>query len=101
MTDYDRLAKVPWFIAGLGLGALTALLLAPRSGRETRHLIVEKGIDKAEDLIGEERVQRGRQIYRRGEEIRDLAKDTVDVARRARRVARPLESDGGAEDDGG
>ncbi|HEY6271800.1 MAG TPA: YtxH domain-containing protein [Terriglobales bacterium] len=33
-----------WFVAGLGLGALTGILLAPRSGRETRKTIVA-GVD--------------------------------------------------------
>jgi gas vesicle protein len=33
-----------WFVAGIGLGALTGILLAPRSGRETRKAIVA-GVD--------------------------------------------------------
>ena len=97
MND-DSLPRIGWFIAGFSLGTLTALLLAPQSGRETRHRIIEKSVDGAESLIGEDRIERGRQIYRRSEELRDLAKDTVDVARRARRVTRPLEGgDAGSE----
>ena len=90
MTVSDRLDALPWFLAGLSVGAVAGLLLAPRSGHEIRRLAVEKGLDKAESLIGEERVEKGRQLYQRGEEIRDLARDSVDVARRARRIKRPL-----------
>jgi gas vesicle protein len=37
MSD-DR-ANVGWFLVGLGLGSVTAILFAPKSGRETRKAI--------------------------------------------------------------
>jgi len=43
MSD-NRNNSIPWFLAGLGLGALVAILYAPRSGRETRKAIVT-GVD--------------------------------------------------------
>lgn len=42
----DRNNNVIWFLAGLGLGAASAVLFAPNSGRETRGAIVT-GVDDA------------------------------------------------------
>jgi gas vesicle protein len=36
---HNRKDKNVWFMAGLGLGALAGVLLAPKSGRETRKAI--------------------------------------------------------------
>jgi gas vesicle protein len=43
---HDRKISSAWFVAGLGLGAVAGILLAPKSGRETRQAIttgVERG----------------------------------------------------------
>jgi gas vesicle protein len=40
----DRSTNVGWFLAGLGAGAVLAILFAPKSGRETREAIVT-GVD--------------------------------------------------------
>jgi gas vesicle protein len=45
MSDNNGGTKVVFFLAGAGLGALVALLLAPQSGRETRDLIAQKAGD--------------------------------------------------------
>ena len=95
--NMTRGTEIAWFVAGVSLGVVTGLLVAPRSGRETRRLVVDTGLDKAldtaEDLLGEENVDKGRRLFRRGEEIRDLARDTADVAKRARQATRPLVGD--------
>lgn len=39
MSD-NRIDNIGWFFAGLGLGAVVAILLAPKSGRDTRKAIV-------------------------------------------------------------
>jgi|SRR5579863_7249184 len=39
-----------WFVAGLGLGAVAAILYAPKSGRETRKAIVTGVNDSRESL---------------------------------------------------
>jgi CheY-like chemotaxis protein len=41
----DRKKNSGWFVAGLGLGALAGILLAPKSGRETRKAIAA-GVDE-------------------------------------------------------
>src|ERR1700674_4299753 len=43
MSD-NRINNIGWFLAGLGLGPLAAILYAPKSGRETREAIVT-GVD--------------------------------------------------------
>jgi gas vesicle protein len=45
MSDNHR-NNIGWFVAGLGLGALAAILFAPNSGREAREAIVN-GVDDA------------------------------------------------------
>ncbi|HWX54702.1 MAG TPA: YtxH domain-containing protein [Verrucomicrobiae bacterium] len=43
MSD-NRNSNIGWFLAGLGLGTVAAILFAPKSGRETREAIVT-GVD--------------------------------------------------------
>ena len=42
MSEENGASKVGFFLAGLGIGAVLALLFAPRSGRETRDMIAQK-----------------------------------------------------------
>jgi gas vesicle protein len=49
----DAAGYLGWFLLGAAAGAATALLLAPRSGRETLDVLAEKGTEfahKARDL---------------------------------------------------
>jgi len=52
--------KFLFFIAGAGIGAVLALLLAPKSGRETRELLARTATD-GRDFISN-KVTEGRQI---------------------------------------
>lgn len=79
----DSGAKAVWFLTGFSAGAVVALLLAPKSGQETRELIgkkAEEGRDymaakgkefrrAAEDLVGKGR--------RTAEDLVDKGKDLV------------------------
>ena len=49
-----------FFLAGAGIGAVVALLLAPKSGRETRELITRKATDSRDFVTN--KVTEGRQI---------------------------------------
>ena len=42
MSDRDGGNSVVWFLAGLGVGALVGVLYAPRSGEETREVLLNK-----------------------------------------------------------
>ncbi len=46
----DRGSKFLYFVIGGGVGAIIALLFAPRTGKETRELIAQKAIEGKEYL---------------------------------------------------
>ena len=71
-----------FFLAGLGMGAVLALLLAPRSGKETREYIAgkaEEGRDyvkaKTEDLRREAEgaVEKGKDLVAKQKELLSAA----------------------------
>jgi len=71
-----------FFLAGLGIGAVLALLFAPRSGKETRDYIAgkaEEGRDyvraKSEDLRrqAEEAVEKGKDLVTKQKELLSAA----------------------------
>jgi gas vesicle protein len=47
---HDRKSRSVWLVAGLGLGALAGILLAPQSGRETRKAIAARVDDGIEHM---------------------------------------------------
>jgi gas vesicle protein len=49
MSD-NRTNKIGWFLAGLGLGAVVAILYAPKSGRDTREAIAT-GVDDGREYL--------------------------------------------------
>ena len=66
MSEDNGGSQVGFFLAGLGIGAVIALLFAPRSGKETRDMIVEKA-------------EEGRDYVKtKTEEIRKQAEDAVE-----------------------
>lgn len=69
MSEDNGGTSVGFFLAGLGIGAVIALLLAPRSGKETRDMIVQRAED-GRDFINA-----------KGEEIRRQAEDAVEKGR--------------------
>jgi gas vesicle protein len=63
--------KIPFFFLGLGLGVAVGLLFAPKSGAETRDLILTKA-DESKDYL-----------RRRGEQLRDSASDVLEKGKSA------------------
>jgi gas vesicle protein len=63
------------FVVGAGVGALVALLLAPKSGEELRDDIA----GEVNDSIDQVR-KSGRDLKRRAQRVVDLAKDQVQDA---------------------
>ena len=63
MEDDSRLS---YFFLGLGLGVAVGVLFAPKSGDETRQLIMDKAGEGSEYL------------KKRGEDLRDTASDAVE-----------------------
>jgi len=74
---------ITFFLIGLGVGALTGLLLAPKSGKQLRRDIA-RGYEDARDAVGEwadeaaEKVKG--QVREAGERVRDVASRGVDMA---------------------
>jgi len=66
MSEENGGTKVGFFLAGLGIGAVVALLFAPRSGRETRDMIAQKA-EEGKDFV-----------KTKTEEIRKQAEDAVE-----------------------
>ncbi len=70
-----------WFLVGVGVGAATALLLAPQAGRETRRMLV-RGAERGRDYLSERAEdvrERGRELYERG---RDVVEDATERSRK-------------------
>ena len=65
-------SKFGYFLAGMGIGAVIALLFAPRSGEETREYLKEK-YDDARD----EAKRRVRELRERAEEYTEKGKEFV------------------------
>ena len=64
-------SKFSYFFLGLGLGVAVGLLFAPKSGAETRELLLTKA-DEGKDYI-----------RRRGEDLRDSTTDLFDRSKGA------------------
>ena len=68
--DEDGGNNFVWFLVGLSIGALVALLYAPRSGRDTRRYLSKKA-DEARDFVSE----RGQELYDRSRELVEEASE--------------------------
>ena len=82
MSEDNGASKVGFFLAGLGIGAILALLFAPKSGKETRDYLSQKAEDgrdfvktKSEELRNkaEEAVEKGRDLVTRQKELLSAA----------------------------
>jgi gas vesicle protein len=85
MADCNVATKISYFLAGIGIGAVVALLFAPQSGEETRKQIADKAQD-GKDFVA----HKGREIRKQAEDIVDQGKDLVN--KQKARLADVLES---------
>lgn len=72
MAEDNGGSNFAFFLVGLGIGALLALLFAPNSGEETRNLITQKA-NEGRDYMA----SKGREIRRQAEGFVDRGKDMV------------------------
>ncbi|HTG58386.1 MAG TPA: YtxH domain-containing protein, partial [Terriglobia bacterium] len=63
---------VIWFLAGFSMGAVVALLLAPKSGEETRDFIGKKA-EEGRDYV----TAKGKEFRKAAEDLVDKGKDLV------------------------
>ncbi len=84
MSDDNGASKFGFFLAGLSIGAILALLFAPRSGEETRRYISGKA-DEGKDYLA----SRSRELREQAEELVEKGKDRL--AQEKERLAGALE----------
>ncbi len=74
-----------WFLAGAVIGVTGALLLAPKSGKDTRKYLARTTNDgrEAMESSGRELMDRGKELYERGKKI---AEDASDLFERGRKL---------------
>ena len=78
---------VTFLLIGLGAGALAALMLAPKSGKQFRRDL-KKGYDDAKDTVGEWADEAKDRTRDARDRVRDVAKRGVDVAEDLRDTVR-------------
>ncbi|HKS94910.1 MAG TPA: YtxH domain-containing protein [Terriglobia bacterium] len=83
MSTTNGSRSVTIFLAGLGVGAVTALLFAPKSGKETRELIGRKA-EEGSDYVA----AKGRELRRHAEDFVDRGRKSAErLAERSKAFA--------------
>lgn len=74
-----------WFLAGAAIGAGVAILLAPKSGKDTRKYLSKttKNTREAMESSGRDMMDRGKELYDRG---RKIVEDASDLFERGRKL---------------
>ena len=74
--------KALYFVLGAAIGAATALLLAPRSGVETRKLIMSKAREGADVVTNRAKAVAGKttEYVERGKEMLQQQRDQISAA---------------------
>jgi gas vesicle protein len=85
-----------YFIVGLGVGVAVGMLMAPRSGEETRELLRSKA-DESKDFLRHKADESREYVRRRGGELRESATDLIDrskdaIARQKEQLAMAVEA---------
>lgn len=73
MACRDDSSKILYFLAGFGLGAVVALLLAPQSGEETREFITSKA-EKGKEYLADQATR----LRKSAEELADKGRKISD-----------------------
>jgi gas vesicle protein len=89
MAEENGGSHVAMFLAGLGIGAVVALLLAPRSGKETRDMIAQKA-EEGRDFVTcktEEIRKQAEDAVEKGKDLVNKQKDLLSAALEAGKQA--------------
>ena len=87
MTQEEGTSTLAWFLTGVVIGAAVAVLIAPKSGKDTRHFISER-TQKSKDAVTEtskDMVEASKEMFDRG---RKLVEDAADLFDRGRKLVR-------------
>ncbi len=66
-----------WFTAGISIGVVVGIVLAPASGEETRQAISDKAAES-----GREYLERGRDLYNMGQQLAEETAELFDEGRK-------------------
>ncbi len=72
MSENNSGSSVAFFLAGAGIGAILALLFAPKSGKETRDYISQRASESRDKVTA-----KGQEYRRQAEGYVDKARDVV------------------------
>jgi gas vesicle protein len=75
---------IAWFITGAMIGAAIAVLYAPKSGKDARQYIADKGKETLGDT-GKNFVETSKEMFERG---RQLVEDAADLFERGRKLVK-------------
>jgi gas vesicle protein len=78
----EQSSGMSYFVVGLGIGVAVGMLLAPRSGEETRQILREKA-DEGKDYLRTKTDESKEFVRRRGTELRESAGDLIDRSKEA------------------
>src|SRR5690349_18052939 len=86
-THDESSNRLAWFLTGAILGATVAILYAPKSGKDTRHLISEKTRQSSEAVTetGKDIVDSSKEMFERG---RKLVEDAAALFERGRKLVK-------------
>ena len=87
----ERVPNVFWFLAGVGVGAVAGMVLAPQSGTDTRRLLSRRAKEATGYVSAHshEYIDYGRELYDKG---RQLADDAAELFEEGRRVMEQAEA---------
>lgn len=77
----QRMSDTWLFLAGTGLGIGLGMLLAPKSGRETRESIRHK-VGEGQDYLARQRRELGRDVSRKASDLADQASSLVEKGKK-------------------
>jgi gas vesicle protein len=82
MAEQASGSGLTYFIVGMGVGVAVGMLLAPRSGEETRQILKAKA-DESADFVRTKTEDSKEFVLKRGAELRDSASDLLDRGKEA------------------
>ena len=86
--DHDEGSnRIAWFLTGAAIGATVAMLLAPKSGKETRQYLSDK-TQQGREAVSEtskDIVDASREMFERG---RKLVEDAAELFERGRKLVK-------------
>jgi gas vesicle protein len=82
-TDSES-SGIAWFLTGAIIGAAVAMLYAPKSGKDTRQYLSDKGRETLGDT-GKNFMDASKDMFERG---RQLVEDAADLFERGRKLVK-------------